>query len=162
MKTLDYSSSKAEEMEFLKKFAKAAGKDTYLSGLFSERLLEWCEGQMRQDLSCDIFTMLIDAVKQDAKADVAKAEAETKEAKQARDEAVREWYAEKQVRVMAEGKAANAESHSAWLRERLEDANSDRGKAWTKVGELINENANLREQLRRTEAVAFDDVIPVA
>jgi septal ring factor EnvC (AmiA/AmiB activator) len=52
---MNATTSKADEMKLLAKMKRMAGEGSYLSGLFSAKLMEWIEREMADDLSCDIM-----------------------------------------------------------------------------------------------------------
>lgn len=55
MKTLNTQSTKAEEIQFLKEIASAAGTGSYLHSLLSTKLVGWMESQIRDDFGCDLM-----------------------------------------------------------------------------------------------------------
>lgn len=55
MKYIDASSSKQEEIDFIRKVASHVKEGSYLASFFRPKLLNWIETQIRDDLYPDIW-----------------------------------------------------------------------------------------------------------
>ena len=55
---LNTTAFKADELAWLKKVAGLVEEGTYLSSLFTEQLVNWCENQMRNDFPCNLYALL--------------------------------------------------------------------------------------------------------
>ena len=59
------NASKQEEIDFLHALAGALSKDSYLSSLFSDRLVTWATEQIRNDFTCDIWDLEVSRLMQE-------------------------------------------------------------------------------------------------
>lgn len=59
---LDGTCSKSDELDWLRKVQIAAGKGSYMSSLFTDKLIDWANWGMRNDLTLDIHSELMGAI----------------------------------------------------------------------------------------------------
>ena len=77
MNTLKSDCSKGEELTRLHDYKELSGTGTYLSMLFTDKFITWCEEQVKNDFSLDIFDYYQASIKELNESESARIKAET-------------------------------------------------------------------------------------